>query len=230
MPTLHNPTTITMPEARRREIADICRRHELLVIEDDVYGFLKEPSVPALVTNLPELGFYLSSASKSFAPGLRVGYIHAPQREIERVTAAIRASIYMTAPLTAAVVTQWLSDGTAERLMREKRQTALARQALVQRMLGDGRLGTVLMTDPASLHCWLILPSAWRADEFVALARQRGVGVTPANAFALGTATACPDAIRLCIGITDTAADLERALDILSATLVGRPSPYLSVV
>jgi len=230
MPTLHNPTTITMPEGRRREIVEVCRRHQLPVIEDDVYGFLKDPSVPALVTDLPELGFYLSSASKGFAPGLRIGFIHAPRREVERVAAAIHASIYMTAPLMAAIVTQWIGDGTGARLAAEKRQLAAARQSLVQRVLGDGRFGTVLMTDPASLHCWMTLPPGWRTDEFIAVARQRGVGVTSASAFAMGPAATCPDAIRFCLGIPDTAAELERALEILTATLAARPSPYLSVV
>jgi len=86
------------------------------------------------------------------------------------------------------------------------------------------------MTDPASLHCWMTLPPGWRTDEFIAVARQRGVGVTSASAFAMGPAATCPDAIRFCLGIPDTAAELERALEILTATLTGRPSPYLSVV
>jgi DNA-binding transcriptional MocR family regulator len=228
LPTLHNPTTITMPEERRREIAEVCRRHELPVIEDDVYAFLKDPPFRPLSDQLPELGFFLSSASKSFAPGLRIGYIHAPRRDIERVAAAIRASTYMATPLMAAIATQWIGDGTAERMMAEKRQLAAARHTLLWNALGDGRFGTELMTDPVSLHSWLTLPPGWRAEEFAAVVRQRGVGVTPAAAFAVGAT--CPEAIRVCLGTPETAADLERGLSILTTTLAARPSHYLSVV
>ncbi|HEX3952762.1 MAG TPA: PLP-dependent aminotransferase family protein [Stellaceae bacterium] len=229
MPTLHNPTTITMPLERRREIAAVCREHDLAVIEDDVYGFLFAQPLPALVTLLPERGFYISSTSKAFAPGLRLGYIHVPPRDIERVTGALRASTYMAPPLMAAIASRWIGDGSADRMAAEKRQLAAARYPIVTGILGADGLGTTLMADPASLHCWLSLPPQWRAEEFAASAQRAGVGVTPAAAFAVGPAAATPEAIRLCLGTTATPL-LEQALRTLADLLAATPGPYLSVV
>lgn len=230
MPTLHNPTTVTMPEERRREIAAVCRRHDLAVIEDDVYGFLRDKPLPPLVGLLPERGYYLSSLSKSFMPGLRIGYIHAPGRDIDRLAAAIRVSTYMAPPLTAAIATRWIGDGTGDLLGAEKRRLAAMRQPLVRAILGAADLGTTVATDAASLHCWIVLPPGLRAGEIAAAAQQRGVGITPASVFAAGSGAANLEAFRLCVGTPDTPEQLERALNILAATLAANSSPYLSVV
>lgn len=229
MPTLHNPTTVTMPEARRREIASICERHDVPVIEDDVYGFLRRTPLPPLVSFLPERGFYLTSLSKGLVPGLRVGYLHAPSRAIDRIEASIRASTYMIAPLMAAIGTSWIENGTAERLAHDKRRIAAERQPIVAAVFSDGRLGAELTAEPGSWHCWLTFPAGQRADEFAVAARQNGVGVTPAAAFAAGAAPV-PEAVRFCLGTPDSAETLERGLQLLAETLADNRNPYLSVV
>ncbi len=76
---LQNPTALVVPVERRREIAAICQRYGVKIVEDDVYGFLLgEDTPPALSTFAPELGHYFTSLSKSMAPGLRVGYLALP--------------------------------------------------------------------------------------------------------------------------------------------------------
>jgi DNA-binding transcriptional MocR family regulator len=228
--TLHNPTTISMPEARRRELAEVCRHHDLAVLEDDVYGFLNETPLPALAGMLPERGFYLSSTSKAFAPGLRLGYVHAPMRDIHRVVAAMRISTFMAPPLMAAIASQWIRNGTGDRLAAEKRQVAAARNPIVRDILGAPSLGTELHANPASLHCWLTLPEGWRADEFAAAAQRAGVGVTPAAAFVVPSSLPSPEAIRLCVGTAAAPAILTQALRTLAGLLSTTPGAYLSVV
>lgn len=233
MPTLQNPTTAVMPEERRREIAAICRRHDIVAVEDDVYGFLCDPALPPLVNLLPERGVYLTSLSKCFAPGLRVGYLHAPVRGAERFAAAAHATGgYMAPPLMAAIASRWIADtgGDGERLAAEKRRLVATRQAIVRSIVDATRSGATLATHPHSLHCWLILPPGWRAEEFAAAARERGVGVTPAGAFAVGATAGIPEAVRFSLGTPATADLLERAMHLIAATLEVGPSPYLSVV
>ena len=72
-PTVQNPTTAVMGETRLREIADVARRHDLILIEDDVYGLVEAPKSPPLAAFAPERTIYVTSASKSVSPGLRVG-------------------------------------------------------------------------------------------------------------------------------------------------------------
>src|SRR3546814_6529194 len=71
MPTLQNPTTVTMPEELRREIARIAVEHGVAIVEDDIYGFLDEAVPPPITHFAPSVGHYVLSVSKCIAPGLR---------------------------------------------------------------------------------------------------------------------------------------------------------------
>jgi DNA-binding transcriptional MocR family regulator len=224
LPTLHNPTTATMPVERRRSLAEVAERHAVMLIEDDVYGFLAERPLPPLASFAPEHAFYLTSTSKSFLPALRVGYVHCPPALIERVAAAVRATTYTAPPLMARLASRWIEDGTADRLAREKRDEMARRQALAQRLLARWRYRSA----PGAAHLWLSLPEPWEGEAFAAAARRRGVGVTPAAAFAVGRHV--PRAVRVCIGTPPTADLLERGLTRLAALLAAAPEPYLSVV
>ncbi|MDJ0935495.1 MAG: PLP-dependent aminotransferase family protein, partial [Kiloniellales bacterium] len=58
IPTLQNPTTTVLPESRRRRVVEICRRHDVTIIEDDIYSFLLETPVTPLSALAPERSFY----------------------------------------------------------------------------------------------------------------------------------------------------------------------------
>ena len=224
MPTLHNPTTATMPVARREALAEVARRHDLALLEDDVYGFLLDAPLPPLAHFAPERAFYITSASKSLMPALRVGYVHAPKAQVEPIAAAVRATIYSAPPLMARIAARWIADGTAARLAEEKRDETRRRNQMARRILaGAGFAG-----DPAAPHLWVTLPEPWRADDFVATARRRGVGIIPAAAFALTLQP--PEAVRICLGAQTTADRVERGLTQLAELLASPPERYLSVV
>ncbi len=225
LPTLHNPTATVLSLERRQAVVEIARAHGVALIEDDVYGFLLDDAPPPFARLLPELSFYITSTSKSLAPGIRIGYVHAPSSALERVAAALRATIYMATPLMAALATRWIVDGTAERLVAAKRAETAERQALAREILGDARL----TGNPAAPHLLLWMPEGWRADTFESAARRQGVGVTPATAFWLGR-SAPPNAVRLCLGTPPKRADLIRALQCIAALLAREPQSYLSVI
>lgn len=80
VPTFQNPTGRTIPLARRKRIAEIVKQYQALLIEDDPYSALRyrgEP-VPLIRTFAPEHVVYISTLSKVFAPGLRLGFYVAP--------------------------------------------------------------------------------------------------------------------------------------------------------
>jgi DNA-binding transcriptional MocR family regulator len=224
MPTLHNPTTATVPVARREALAEMARRHDVTLIEDDVYGFLLDAPPPPLAHYAPERSFYITSTSKSLMPALRVGYVHAPKAKVDPIAAAVRATLYSAPPLMARIVARWIADGTAARLAEEKRAETRRRNSTARRVLaGAGFTG-----GPAAPHLWLTLPEPWRADDFVAAARRRGVGVIPAAAFAVVRQP--PEAVRICLGAQTTAERVEQALVRLAELLASAPERYLSVV
>lgn len=225
MPTLQNPTTVTQPAERRAAIVEIARRHDVAIVEDDVYGFLPDGAPPPLADLAPERTYYLSGVSKSLAPGLRVGYVLAPAGKTALVAAGVRATTFMTPPLTAEVVATWIADGTAERLVAWQRDEARARQAIAKARLA----GIPYKGGGACFHIWLELPSPWRADDFVAQAREGGVAVAPADLFAAGRAPA-PHAVRIALGAAPDRAALEQALGTLADILRAPPAPRLAVM
>jgi DNA-binding transcriptional MocR family regulator len=138
---------------------------------------------------------------------------------VPRIAAAIRGTTWMAAPLMAEIAARWIADGTAESILRRKRKEAAARQRLAARILpGDAR------GHPAAYHVWLGLPRPWRSEAFAEAARQRGVLVTPAPAFAIGRG-AVPDAVRVCLGAARDRAALERGLGVLAELLETAPLP-----
>ena len=79
----------------RQEIAAIARRRELLIIEDDVFGCLPEERPPPLAYFAPERTLFVTSVSKSLAPGLRVGFLYAPSQVLRALRAAVNLSCWM---------------------------------------------------------------------------------------------------------------------------------------
>ena len=82
-----------MPLSRRKEVAEILRRHEVLFFEDDAYGKLEPNAVP-LASLVPERTYFAASLSKCTAPGLRVSLLLTPdQASAEVLASALRASV-----------------------------------------------------------------------------------------------------------------------------------------
>ncbi|HEU4954913.1 MAG TPA: PLP-dependent aminotransferase family protein, partial [Gemmatimonadales bacterium] len=136
MPTLHNPTGRTMPLGRRQAIVEIAERYDVALVEDDVYGFLPDKPLPPLAALAPASAYYVTSTSKSMAPGLRVGYVAAPESRVDRVAAVIRASTWLIAPLLAELASDWIERGEADAMVAWKREETAARHAAAVRILG----------------------------------------------------------------------------------------------
>ncbi|HEY4164839.1 MAG TPA: PLP-dependent aminotransferase family protein, partial [Dongiaceae bacterium] len=152
IPTIQNPTTATMSLSRRNAIAEIARRHRLPIFEDDAYGKLPEAALPPLASMVPELGYYVSTFSKCLAPALRLAYLVVPgASQAARLTAAIRATTMMASPLSAAIVTHWIGDGTAGKITAAIRQESAARQRIAAAILK----GTDCAAHPEGHHLWL---------------------------------------------------------------------------
>jgi DNA-binding transcriptional MocR family regulator len=224
LPTFQNPTTSLMPQERRRRIVEICRRYGVVVVEDDIYGFLDEDN-PPICALAPDIGVFVTSLSKSVAPGMRLGFVHAPEAIRARVAAAIRATVYMTTPMAAEIAARLIRSGDAAKCAAFQLGLAERRQKIATRIFA----GCDFATHPRAFQLWLRLPEPWRREEFVETARRRGVGVAPADAFAVGRAPV-PHAVRLALAAPDSDATLERALATLAAILAGPPEGGLQIV
>ncbi len=193
-PTLQAPTTVTLSDNRRQAIAEIATRHDVIVIEDDVFGPLKPDRPAALAARAPEQTIYVSSLSKAVAPGLRVGFLGVPERLAPGLRRAVNLSVWMAPPLTLEVAARLIRDGATRTLVVSQRALAAQRQTLAREILD----GVDYIADPNGLHAWLPLPEGIRADVVRAQCAQHGVLVTEARSFSVRPGDA-PEAIRICL-------------------------------
>ena len=209
IPSLHNPTGIVMPEKRRREIAAVAEKFGITILEDDVSGFLLEKTPPPIATFAPDRTLFLTGLGKAIAGGMRLGYVAAPEPLLARAQSALAASVLFASPLLAEIATSWIEDGTAARIVAQKRAEAAMRNRIARRILGE----RAAKSDPRSAHVWVELPRRWNPDAFADEARKRRVRVASASSFAAGPEV--PRAVRLSIGAPATVAELETALSVI---------------
>ena len=220
-PTLHNPTTATIPVARRRRIVEIARHHGIRIIEDDAYGALPRAAMTPLAALAPEIVYYIGGLAKCLSPALRMAYLVAPDNRIAaRAATAVRAFSGMASPLTAAVATRWIGDGTAQAVLDAIRRETARRQAVAMQMLPGA------VTKPDCFHAWLTLPDNWTAATLASRARLEGIGLVTGDAFAIGRG---PEAIRIGLGSPANASALARGLEII-ADLLERPPGSSSMI
>ena len=216
-PTLLNPTTHTITEERRTAIVEVARRFRVPIVEDDPYGLLPAGGPPPFAVLAPDLTWFVASLAKCLGAGLRVAYVVAPDtRSGWTFAASLRAATVMASPLTAALATRWILDGTADALLAAVRQESAERQRLATAILPGG-----FRTHPAAFHLWIPLPEPWTRSAFVGHTRATGIGIVASDAFAADGPP--PEAVRVCLGGPADRAAVRIALEFMAHALTEAP-------
>lgn len=217
IPTIDNPTTATLPEARRHEIVGIARRHGVTIIEDDPYAPLRSQVLPSFLGLAPDITWHLATLSKCVTPALRVAHVVAPDAgRAMRLASVLRATVLMAPPLLAALASRWISEGMVDQIAAAIRAENRQRQDLAARIF----VGHDCAADPEGHHLWLRLPAPWNAGEFAGHADRAGVSIVPASAFAVAPQHA--DMVRISLGVAPDRDVLEEGLMLL-ADLMQQP-------
>jgi 2-aminoadipate transaminase len=162
-PNFQNPTGRRLAVERRRELAAFAQRAPFPVIEDDPYGALDyrgEP-LPTMLSMAPDRIVHLGSFSKVLAPGLRVGYLIAPEALHFKLVQAKQATDLHTPSFTQRIVHEVVKDGfldthvpTIRALYRDQ---CAAMLAALERYMPEG----VAWTRPeGGMFVWVQLPAA----------------------------------------------------------------------
>jgi DNA-binding transcriptional MocR family regulator len=214
MPTLQTPTGSVMPPARRQAIAEIVRRHDSYLLEDDAYGYLLSPPLAPISKLVPERSFYIVSFAKCLAPGLRIAAMIAPEAFRDRSINALRATGWMAVPVMAEVVSRLIHNGGLARQAKLKRDKAAVRDAIVRRVLkqwlpaAPAAPGAALAAP--GFHTWLPLPAGRTLAALIAQAAQAGITLAPPGALRRMESESL--GVRLCLGAPASETELERAL------------------
>ncbi|XVS64476.1 PLP-dependent aminotransferase family protein [Actinosynnema sp. CA-299493] len=161
IPNFHNPAGVTLAVQRRAEVLEICRTHGILVVEDNPYGLLGFDGVtyPALRATDPDNVVYLGSFSKTFAAGLRVGWVLAPHAVREKLVLAAESATLCPPTLNQLIVSRYLTTHdwkgqikTYREAYRERRDAAIS--ALEQHM----PLGSTWNKPNGGFYVWVTVP------------------------------------------------------------------------
>lgn len=220
MPTLHNPTSAIMTETRRREIAEIARRHDLSIFEDDIYGVLPQRAPPPLSTYAPERSWYILGLSKSLASQLRVAYVAGPSvSTLQKVFwPGVKTTNWMVAPLIAEIASHWIASGLAADILHSVRAETKNRRNIAQEAFG-----MPFDIDPSSYHLWITLPNKLGLTDFVEALKQRGVVVGAGDSFAIGSPLG-DTKFRIGLGVATDHDQLRNGLSIISQLIKTWPS------
>lgn len=214
IPTNQNPTTTTMPTARRRRIAEIAKARELYIIEDDVYGKLIADAPPPIATFAHDRTVLISSLAKTMSVGLRLAFVCVPDRLRQPIMTSLRATNFFPSPLLCEIAANWINDNTADRLLKEQRVVALQRQEIAKDILGD----ELCAGNPAGNHVWLNLPDAWTGETLQRAAKENGVKLYPAAAFTTSS-QAVANAVRIALGAARNESELRVGLNVIARLL-----------
>ncbi|WP_157863364.1 aminotransferase class I/II-fold pyridoxal phosphate-dependent enzyme [Bradyrhizobium tropiciagri] len=196
------------PVGRRKEIAAIARRHQVQLIEDDIYSLLAASSLPPISSFAPELSWYLLGTAKSFSAGLKLAFVVAPNGAdaARAFWPGVRATYWMATPVSAALMAELISSGEDQKIIAALKIELAARHDLVV----NGLSGKPLASNPGCLHVWIQLNGVSSNGVAAAILRN-GVQVTASASYARDGWTP-PEAIRIGIGNPDSRSVLREAI------------------
>ncbi|SNR47674.1 PLP-dependent aminotransferase family protein [Paracoccus sediminis] len=223
-PSAINPTATVTGAERRAEIAAIARRHDLLIVENDMLNAMIVDRPPPMAVLAPERTLHINGFTKTTMPGLRLAYLAAPAHLAARVANRHLVTNWMATPAMVELLSHWIGDGTVDDLIGWQRAALADRHRIAAQVLG----GTGYRWHPQSLHIWLELPPDRDEDGFVAQARQAGVAIASGRAFRLSERDR-RNAVRIALGSTGPE-DLRRGLVLVAETLARDPEPLLPMV
>lgn len=197
LPNFHNPAGVTLSLERRKKLIELADHYGVPIIEDDPYGQLRYEGdhLPSLVvldnefqrhTGAPYSGnvIYLSTFSKTLAPGLRLGWIIAPVEVIKRLVQAKQGADLHTSTFTQMVAYEVARGGFLDKHVRFIRTVYRERRDAMLEALERYFPAGVHWTRPqGGLFLWVILPEHVDAAEVLTAAIQEKVAFVPGAPF-----------------------------------------------
>lgn len=213
-PTLHNPTTLIMPERRRQDLIRVARRAGLTFIEDDPYSPILHQAPPSFLALAPHETIHVATLAKCISPFLRTAFLVMPDAEsLGDVARHLRSLTLMTPPLMTGLAAEWIRSGIAGEIAAAVRREAEARQAMAGSILN-------LSTGRApGFHIWMSLGKGRSASDIVGKAQRRGLALSEAGEFATDSNSDVPQAVRIALGAIPDRQKLSEALQSLAVIL-----------
>lgn len=186
IPNHQNPAGVSMSVDRRHRLAALAEQHDLLILEDNPYGLLDFAgnTFPSILELVPDRVIYVGTVSKTFAPGVRIGWVLAPRPVRDKLILLREAGDLCPSSLTQMIVESWLSTQPwreqIKRFTEVYREKAEVMLGALHAEMPDG----VHWTVPAgAFYVWLTLPHGMDTSDLLAKAISRRVAYVPGRGF-----------------------------------------------
>ncbi|MBL1067906.1 PLP-dependent aminotransferase family protein [Streptomyces sp. 7-21] len=186
VPTFQNPTGVTLSAERRRRVLQVCRAAGVLVLEDNPYGLLYLEGEPmrALAADAPADVIYLGSFSKTFAPGLRVGWALAPPAVRDRLVLAAESAMLSHSSFAQLAVDRYLRTQPWQERLKDFREMYRERRDAMLAALAEYMPPGVTWTRPdGGFFVWVTLPEGLDSKAMLPRAVQARVAYVPGTGF-----------------------------------------------
>ncbi len=211
--TVHNPLGCTAPLTRRRQIVEIAEEFDLVLLEDDTYGFMDPDAPPRLYDLAPDRTFFISSLSKSYVPAARMGFLVGPEAYDAGVFAAVKNTATGSSLPHHVACCTLLSDGTVDRVIARKNKEGMYRNQEAREVLGD----RCWPGARNAWHLWVNLPQNVTPQAFEARMKDRGVFLSGGNWFT--TTPNAPNGFRIALGGEVDAAKTQQGVKLVAEEL-----------
>jgi DNA-binding transcriptional MocR family regulator len=186
IPNYHNPAGVTLSLERRREVLEICREADVLILEDNPYGLLgfDEEPLRALRADEADGVIYLGSFSKTFAPGFRVGWVLAPHAVREKLVLAQESATLCPPSFSQMAVSAYLTKHDWLGQIKQFREMYRERRDAMVGALDDMMPPTARWNVPTGgFYVWVTLPQGLDAKAMLPRAVTARVAYVPGTAF-----------------------------------------------
>ncbi len=186
VPTFQNPTGRTLSLERRQHVADLLKRYDVLLLEDDPYSALRfeGEALPTIQQFAPDHVIYSSTFSKILAPGLRIGFGVAPAELARWLVIAKQGTDLHTQTFGQAIAALYLTGGyLKEHLPRIISLYQPRRDAMLDTLAQTMPAGYRWTTPQGGMFLWIIGPDGLDVDVLYDRCVKRGVAFVPGKYF-----------------------------------------------
>ena len=186
IPNFNNPSGITLSLERRRQVLQVCRELDILVVEDNPYGLLTLDAdpLPAMRSMDSDQVIYLGSFSKTFAPGFRIGWVLAPHAVREKLVLAQEAATLCPPVFSQFAVSAYLSNHDWQGQVVSFQDMYRTRRDAMLDALGEYMPPGTTWTEPkGGFFVWVTLPEGLDSQAMLPRAVTARVAYVPGTAF-----------------------------------------------
>jgi len=232
VPSFSNPSGTTISFKRRKDLLGLAKKHNTIIIEDNPYGMLRyEGKAIPTIKELDSKGdnrnvIYISTLSKLFAPGFRIGWIVAPHLVLEKLTLGVQSAVLCNSTFSQRIAYEYFSDPSWKNNITEFIKIYKNRRDTMFSALEENLSGIGTWSKPkGGFFIWLKIPDFLNTKEILADAVRNKVAFVPGTGFYADGRGKDSARIAFC---TESRENIEKGIKILAKIIKDKIRLYKS--